>query len=482
MIKQIADLKSTKLFKVLSQFDVIELNRLAKFIHSPYFNASEKIGCFFDVIYSYLKSSEPDHEKLQKGFLWKKLEGDEKYNDRRFRKYTSDLLSLVEEFLAIEKYKSNPINRCDFLLQAVQEKKLDVLYSKSIKSARRVAKRQPDRSSNFYFYQYKIEKCFYQLSEVEIQRTERSNIDILIQNLDYYYLAEKLKYYCTFLSHRKTQKHEYTILFIDEILQHIEKEDYSNRPQIMVYYHVYKLYDSLDNTSNYYALKKMIKKNSSIFSPDDLRDIYLWALNFCIAKNNKGDTKFLFELFEIYRQALYAEVLYIDNELSPWSFKNIVLTGLRAGEDTWVEDFIRKYASRLNEEYRENAVKFNMARLHHYRQEYEKVIPLLNEVEFTDFSYSLGAKALLLATYYELDELDALHSFLDSFQVYLNRHKKSLPENRRQNYLNLVKYVRRISNMLPGDKEGIEKVESEIKNQAKIADKKWLIEKIRELK
>ncbi len=475
-------MKSTKLFKVLSRFDVVELNRLAKFIHSPYFNASEKIGCFFDEIYAYLKSSEPNENKLEKELLWKKLEGEEKYNDRRFRKFTSDLLSLVEEFLAIEKYKSNPVNHGDFLLQAVKEKKLDVLYSKSIKSARRVAKRQPDRSSNFYFYQYKIEKSYYEISQAEIHRTERSNIDSLIQNLDYYYLAEKLKYYCTLLSRKKIQKHEYSILFIEEILDHIEKGDYSNQPQIIIFFHVYKLYQSIENKSNYYALKKMIKKHDYIFNPDDLRDIYLAAVNFCIAKNNQGDSNFLFELFEMYRQALYAEVLYIDNELSPWSFKNIVLTGLRAGEDAWVEDFIHKYASRLNEEYRENAVKFNMARLHHYRKEYEKVIPLLNEVEFTDFSYSLGAKALLLATYYELDELDALHSFLDSFQVYLNRHKKSLPENRRQNYLNLVKYVRRISNMLPGDKEGIEKVESEIKTQAKIADKKWLIEKISELK
>ena len=190
----------------------------------------------------------------------------------------------------------------------------------------------------------------------------------------------------------------------------------------------------------------------------------------------------MIELFEMYRQALYAEVLYMDGELSPWSFKNIVLTGLRAGEDQWVEDFIRNYSNKLNPDFRENAVKFNMARLHHYRKEYEQVIPLLNEVEFTDFSYSLGAKALLLATYYELGELDALHSFLDSFQVYLNRHKKSLPENRRQNYLNLVKYVRRISNIMSGDLESIEKVETEINKQGKIADRNWLIEKIGELK
>lgn len=475
-------MKTTKLYQILSQFEVYELNRLHKFIHSPYFNPSEPLCAFYDEIHTELKSNEKEESALDKKRLWNLLVEDEPYNDRRFRKYTSDLLSLVEDFLAMEKYKSNPIHQADFLLQAVQEKKFEALYSKSIKSARRLAKRQPDRSSNYYFNQYKIEKRFYEISQADIRRTERSNIDALIQNLDYFYLAEKLRYYCTLLSRRKIQKHEYNILFIQEILEHIEKEDYSDRPQIMVYYHVYKLYASLENTSDYYALKELIKRHEYIFSPDDLRDIYLLAINFCIAKNNQGDTNFLVELFGTYRQALYAEVLYMDGELSPWSFKNIVLTGLRAGEDQWVEDFIQDYSSKLNPKFRENAVKFNRARLFHYREQYDRVIPLLNEVEFTDFSYSLDAKALLLATYYELGELDALHSFLDSFQVYLNRHKKSLPENRRQNYLNLVKYVRRISNILPEDSESIEKVEAEINNHGKIADRSWLIEKIGALK
>lgn len=475
-------MKTTKLYQILSQFEVYELNRLSKFIHSPYFNPSERLCAFYDEIHRELKSNEKEESTLNKERLWNLLVEEESYNDRRFRKYTSDLLSLVEDFLAMEEYRSNPIHQADFLLQAIQKKKIDDLYSKSIKGARRLAKRQPDRSSNYYFYKYKIEKSFYEISQAEIRRTERSNIDDLIQNLDYFYLAEKLRYYCTLLSRRKIQKHEYSILFIQEILEHIENADYSDRPQIIVYFHVYKLYESLENTKNYYDLKQMIQKHEYIFSPDDLRDIYMAAVNFCIAKNNQGNTDFLVELFEMYRQALYAEVLYMDGVLSPWSFKNIVLTGLRAGEDQWVDNFIQEYSGKLSPDFRENAVKFNMARLHHYRKEYEQVIPLLNEVEFTDFSYSLGAKALLLATYYELGELDALHSFLDSFQVYLNRHKKSLPENRRQNYLNLVKYVRRISNILPGDTESIEKVEAEINKQGKIADRSWLIEKIGDLK
>src|SRR6056297_4170888 len=116
-------MKTTKLYQILSQFQVYELNRLSKFIHSPYFNPSERLSTFYDEIHTDLKSNETDPSALKKERLWNLLVPNEPYNDRRFRKYTSDLLSLVEDFLALDEYKSNPIHQADFLLQAIQQKR-----------------------------------------------------------------------------------------------------------------------------------------------------------------------------------------------------------------------------------------------------------------------------------------------------------------------------------------------------------------------
>src|SRR5690606_2223412 len=121
--------------------------------------------------------------------------------------------------------------------------------------------------------------------------------------------------------------------------------------------------------------------------------------------------------------------------LTPWSFKNIVTNGLRLSEFDWVEKFIHDYSSRLDEKHRENAVTFNLAQLFFYKKDYPKVISHLSQVEYEDITYNLNSKTLLMASYFELDELEALNSLLDTFRVYLNRNKK-IPATRRKHYLN----------------------------------------------
>lgn len=473
-------MESTKLYQTLSEFDAYQLNRLSKFVHSPYFNVSQKISKLYNILHAHFRHQEdlPTKEQI---YVVCDAEATQ-FEDRKYRKLVSDLLKLVEHFLAVEEFSNNPLHQANYLLDAIQELKLEKLYNTSVKTARRLAARQPYRTADYHFYQYQIEKNYYELSEAELNRSQRSNIDSIIQNLDYFYLSEKLKYYCTLLSRKKIQQHEYEILFIDEILTHIEEKGYEDHPEILVYFYVFKLYDNASNYDAYYKLKELIKEKQEIFTKHDLRDIYLAAINFCISNLNKGQQGFISESLSIYKQALNAGALFVDYELSPWSFKNIVIVGLRAGEYEWVEQFIEQYATNLNPKHRENAVRFNKARLHYYKKEYNKVIPLLNTVEFTDFSYNLGAKAILLASFYELDEFDLLINFLDSFRAYLNRHKGSLPESRRKNYLNLIKFTKKLANVVPGDKEKLKRIEREINEQVKVkADLQWLNSKIKEL-
>jgi hypothetical protein len=52
------------------------------------------------------------------------------------------------------------------------------------------------------------------------------------------------------------------------------------------------------------------------------------------------------------------------------------------------------------------------------------------------FGYNLISKAVLLITYYELNERETLGSFTVSFRTFLNR-QKDVPAQRREGYLNL---------------------------------------------
>jgi hypothetical protein len=52
---------------------------------------------------------------------------------------------------------------------------------------------------------------------------------------------------------------------------------------------------------------------------------------------------------------------------------------------------------------------------------------------------------MLFATYYEMQEWEALHALAESFKVFIHRRKNIIPEGRRNSYLNLIKYTRHSS-------------------------------------
>ncbi len=119
--------------------------------------------------------------------------------------------------------------------------------------------------------------------------------------------------------------------------------------------------------------------------------------------------------------------------------------------------------------------------MYRFQGKYEQVLELLKTIEYEDIGYNLISKMMLLITYYELDKMDELDTFTESFRVFLNRHKH-LPQPRRGSYLNLIKYARRLMRLAPGDKTGIERLREEInREKATTVNHEWLLEKLEEL-
>src|SRR5258706_4074642 len=108
-------MRETKLYKALVQLNGYEINRLHRFIISPYFNRNQAIVRLFEWVSEDLKNEK--EKELSKEELWILCFGqNEKYDDGRFRKLQSDLLKLVEEYYAQESYEANPIHKAKYLL------------------------------------------------------------------------------------------------------------------------------------------------------------------------------------------------------------------------------------------------------------------------------------------------------------------------------------------------------------------------------
>lgn len=475
------NIDKTKLAGILKSFDKKDRLAAKKFLTSPYFNSSKELGQLFVEINKLIDKN----KTLSKAYLWKKLMKSATYNDTRFRKFCSDLSKLMEQFLAQKAFDQQPIQQKIFLLKSLNEgeKKAEKLAASTIRIAEDMMEQHPYRDTSYYLHQYQLQKHFHELFDYDTKRGLVSNIELISDNLDLFYIGEKLRLITEAESRKKLKSYQYKLKMTNEILALTQNkfEDLKVSPQIEIYYQIYKILSEENADDNYYQLKDLIAKNAAYFPREvAIEELYGAAQNYCVKKINTGNRQFLNELFDLFQMLLNQELIVTDNIISPWYFRNIVFVGLRLGKYDWVEDFIHNYKDYLSSELKENAVTFNLAQLYFYQKRYEQVIEQLRYVEYDDLSYNLNSKTILLATYYELEEIDLLDSHLDTFGTFLKR-RSDFPEERKTPYKNLIRLTKKLSRLIPGDNNALAKLQEEVKQAGNVANANWLLEKISEL-
>jgi len=472
-------MQNNKVFSILQKFDKYEQNRLRKFVQSPYFNRNVRLEKLLEIL---LKDIKAEHStiSLNRSEIWDKIDHKGIYNDVKLRKDFSDLLRLTEKFIAQEHYEKDGLYETEFLLAGINKKKIDKLESGTIKSAARLLNRFPLKSSDFYYHKFALEKQVFLLNQDVQAKSEKKNIERVSKNLDIFYISEKLRYYCYILGSKLVAVHEYDLKMMNHIIFQVESSEYKEIPVVAVYYQNYLTLSDGENEEHYYKLKSLLDEFALNFPKEEAFNLYSSTLNYCVGRINYGSGYFLQEYLDVIIDFLEKEIIFLNDYLATGIFDNIVTTALRLEKFSWVEGFIQKYSSRLKSKHRENVVTFNTARLHWYRKDFDKVIKLLTEIEYDEIHYNLISKTMLLTTYYDTDENDPLYSLLESFRTFLNRHKE-IPQHRRDLYLNLIRFTKKMVNIIPSDKKAIEKLRNEIEKTKSIANKSWLLEKLAEL-
>ena len=87
----------SKLLTLLKTFNKYELNRLRKYVESPFFNENELLVDLFDLIDKFLRSN---RENIEQEKIWQKIFPKMPYDDIKFRRLSSDLnkLSYIIQF------------------------------------------------------------------------------------------------------------------------------------------------------------------------------------------------------------------------------------------------------------------------------------------------------------------------------------------------------------------------------------------------
>ena len=402
-----------------------------------------------------------------------------RFSDKQLSYVLSDLLHLTERYLITEGALSEELSNRLRLLRYYDATRLEKHYEEVMRETEKQMKAYPFKDASKHYNEFLLHEIRNHHFDRLKERRHDDSLQKAIDNLDIYYLIIKLKHSCEIVNRQRFSSSTYDLRFINEILQYLEANPHEQVPAIAIYYHIYRMLTEPQNESWFSELKDLLDKHSAQFPPSEAKDMYDYALNYCIIRINEGKQEFLNEVFLIYKALLEKELLFIEKTLSPWSFKNIVVVALRLKEYKWAEDFIERYKNRISPEFRANAYAYNRAYVHFHRGQYEQALLLLQTVAFTDIYYSLDTRSLMLKIYYELDEVEALRSHINAFRLFLRRNKL-VSESMRTVYLNQIRFIQAILRLKPRDATARAKLKTDLEGTTQIADKNWVMEKVAE--
>jgi hypothetical protein len=478
---------NNKLLSILENLSKYDLNQLRKYIVSPFFNENEKVIQLFDLLDGKLRSkisiqSKEDWEEFIR-FAWNKIYSPKtKYNDVKFRRLCSDLNKLAQDFLGYKEYELQPLTQFNFVLKALNERNLNKHFLAVERQARNINNKAKYRNADTFWENFRLEYERHNYLERNAARHSfQGNHNVADHFLDCYYWSNKLRMYSEALNNRSILNIDININLINELLEVVKGSTLIEVPAIAIYYHIIMAFQDPNEVQHFSAIIELTDNHGHLFPQTELRSIYIFAQNYCIRKINSGNLEYYEQLFNIYKSLLEKAIIFINKQLTPSNYKNIVTVGLFVKEYDWIERFILDYNHRLPKMYRNSALTYNLANLFFNKKEFGKVIEQLQKMEYKDAFDSLSSRWLLLKTYYELRETDAFDALKDSFSIFIRRNK-SLSERNKEKYLNAVRFISKIMRIAPFDKKSFESILPQLNDTRIIIDKRWLLAKLEEVK
>lgn len=471
-------LKESKLTELLSALSYKEMKRFGVFLRSPFFNTNQRSI----EVYNWIKGFHPtfDHKEYTPEFLYIAIYGLQPFDLAKVRYALTDLTRLVEEYLTYLEFEKQGARKKHLLLQNLESRSQDKYFKQHLRSAQDLQEKATQRDTKWFHNQLLLEEDAYNFSSTRDNRAIDTRLQNLSDNIDKHFLSLKLKTSCEIINRMNVLNVNYDTSFLDKVIEYLEEHPYEDTPAIHIYHQVLRTLKTPDEPEHYFVLKDMLVEHLNLFSQSEMRDMYAYVQNYCIRRINTGHTEFMQELFEAYQNLLSSRIIYQNDELSQFDFKNIVTVALRAEAYDWAETFIENEHLSLRDEFRNNAYTYNLARLHYYKEEFRQALRLLLSVEFTDVYYHLDSKSLLLKTYYELDDFEPLLSLITTFKAYLRRNKL-ISDYQRDIYTNLLIFVKKLTRLKLGRNVTLESIKAGIEETPQIADLNWLNQKVEAL-
>ena len=186
----------------------------------------------------------------------------------------------------------------------------------------------------------------------------------------------------------------------------------------------------------------------------------------------------MIDLFNLYKFAVDKKLVLQKGMIDSSYYHNIVNAAFAVKEYEWAELFIKKYTCFVQEKEQIATEHLCLAKLYFHKKEYTLASRLLLQLNPPTLFYTLQIKSLQLQIYNEMeDHYDLFQSHANSFTMLLRRNK-SLSETQIEQYINFIKFTKKLYNLkFTYDKMTHKKLRANIVACTKLVNKNWLLEK-----
>lgn len=481
-------MENTLLVRLWKALPEAQRRQVGRALHSPVFNQRQELVRLLDFIEKQLLLAGQKQAKNRRSvatsftkeaafqFIFSGEKGLGKgipvFDDGKMRHLMTYLLEVIRECLAWQEWSSDHTEVNLHFCRALKKMGLDDFYEKELERARMALDKPPLRHDGYYFHKFELEQEVWELRRQK-QRSGLGNVQEMNTAFGVFVAVHSLRQGCTLLAQKALANVSVTVPYLSETLRLAAQGAFQNIPAVEAWHTAYLALQECDHETHFDRLKMHLEQHGDVFPNTDLRDLYILALNVCIRRINAGDKKHIREAFDLYRAGLQRSVFLENGWLSKFTYRNVLNIAVALQEWDWALAYLQEFQAYLPPKERENIFKYNLATFYFRKKDYQQALALLPYVELRDILENFDSRRMLLIMYFEQKEWQALAYLLDSFGIYLQRHKEG--GYHREMYLNLVRFLKKMLAQPIQNEEERSSIRVEIMETAHLAEREWLL-------
>ncbi len=477
-------MKLLTLLKALKSEELKEFERFLQF-------RSYKRGERYLKLCKLLHKEHPalDASKAEMEAIYKRCFGKADYTDSKFYNLLSGMSRQVEDFMVMKMAlgqvgASDGRLRRELLVKTLGNRNMGAYFREEATRLAEEVGSNPAKEVADYLMLEQLYQQIYFHADTPKLTANSPDLDAAVLHLDLYYWSSKLRYATEMKARELLFNVRYSIISLEEVLEKTSNPILQEHHRsIAIYHQLIWLYNSGTDEAGFRKLTDMFLTGFYDLSPADQRFLLQHLINFG-ASLRRQNFQIQPEMLSIYKKAIDAGILLINNRLTDGAFTNIVLLALACREYDWAKGFMIEFSPFLEESLRHPVLAVSESNLYYHLEKLDEAQNVLTPDIFSIPNYDIQARNMLLRIAFdrfvmEGKDYDFLMAHIKAYEKYIKA--KNLSSERELSLLNFIRYTKKLATVkfakVDPSEEQKQMLRQKLKSLRPLVYEKWLAER-----